>query len=123
MLDEYTALSLVVFTNTMNYIIEISISATELFDPEIYAICNFVFEMGLSFPFTLPRLSQALDFVWRNKEKIDPFKDKVTDRVNLRIKELSGGNTNFNYVVHCVGEDNKRQGSVFIKHAKAYAKG
>lgn len=44
MLDEYTALSLVVFTNTMNYIIEISISATELFDPEIYAICNFVFE-------------------------------------------------------------------------------
>ena len=54
---------------------------------------------------------------------MDPFKDKVTDRSSLRIEELSGGNTNFNYVVHHVNSDNKRRGSVFIKHAKAYAKG
>ena len=54
---------------------------------------------------------------------MDPFKDKVTDRTSLTIKELSGGNTNFNYVVHHVDDSKKRQGSVFIKHAKAYAKG
>ena len=67
--------------------------------------------------------SEALDFVWNNRDKIEHFRDAVAQKEALVIKELSGGNTNFNYVVHHVGTSGNRLGSVFVKHAKGYAKG
>jgi len=65
----------------------------------------------------------VIDFIWKSVDSIPPFKGKVTDKSSLKIKELSGGNTNFNYVVHNTDGNSKKLASVFVKHAKPYAKG
>ena len=65
----------------------------------------------------------VIDFIWGKVDDIPPFKGKVKTKSSLKIKELSGGNTNFNYVVHNTDDSAKTIGSIFVKHAKPFAKG
>jgi 5-methylthioribose kinase len=61
----------------------------------------------------------ALDWVKNNLDKILIFDSLHDDDTSLSIREIGGGNTNFNYVVF----DKKSNKSVFVKHAKPFAKG
>lgn len=65
-------------------------------------------------------MSNTLQYIQKKQSLIPPFQSlSLQEMQSLCIKELEGGNTNYNYVVY-QKDSNKK---CFVKHAKPYAKG
>ena len=96
----------------------------------VFCTCISTLSYRLSSSLRMPSSLQCqadenavIDFIWEKVDDIPPFKGKVKSKSSLKIKELSGGNTNFNYVVHNTDNSSQTIGSIFVKHAKPFAKG